>query len=90
MCNISPIGKVTHSFQTLYYIKVIKMDLVDDYADIGEIYSQDEDEIVQNTQKAKKSQGRGGDIDWIEVAQITQWTILRNQISILTSNKISL
>ena len=60
------------------------MDLVDDYADIGEIYSQDEDEIVQNTQKAKKSQGRGGDIDWIEVA------ILRNQISILTSNSISL
>ena len=45
------------------------MDSDDDYIDIGEIISEDEEALVHNTQKENKGQGRGGDIDWIEVAQ---------------------
>ena len=46
------------------------MDSDDDYIYIGEIISENKEEFVHNTQKENMGQGRGGDIDCIEVAQI--------------------
>ena len=47
----------------------IVMDSDEDYVDLGDIYSEDEEDFVKNRQKEKEGQGRGGDINWIEVAQ---------------------